>query len=229
MPRASAPPAAAVSSCVPPVAVLPAPRSSRCSKLDRLLHRSRARRFGSCSGAISSPRTTRGSTTRSPRRGATRTASRSGSITSRTSSFRRGWPPNTWELARVAARTMKPKGHPTGIQFSQCADANLNWRSVLFSFGGAELDPSGENILIDSKETREALRFAKALFDEGMTPEVFSWDDASDNRFLASGVGCWIHDAISAYRTTEDTNPDVFKNTYIGMEPAGPGGKRVST
>lgn len=136
--------------------------------------------------------------------------------------------PDTWELARVAARTLKPKGHPTGIQFSQCADANLNWRSLLFSFGGAEADASGRNILIDSKEMREALRFAKALFDEGMTPEVFSWDDASDNRFLASGVGCWIHDAISAYRTTEDTNPPVFKNTVIGLEPAGPGGKRVS-
>ena len=41
-------------------------------------------------------------------------------------------------------------------------------------------------------------------------------------------MGCWIHDAISAYRTTEDTNPPVFKNTFIAMEPAGPGGKRVS-
>ncbi|MBI3637053.1 MAG: hypothetical protein HY216_12720, partial [Candidatus Rokubacteria bacterium] len=59
-------------------------------------------------------------------------------------------------------------------------------------------------------------------------PEVFSWDDASDNRFLASGVGCWVHDAISAYRTTEDTNPDVFKGTHIALEPAGPAGKRVS-
>jgi len=136
--------------------------------------------------------------------------------------------PDTWELARVAARTLKPKGHPTGIQFSQCADANLNWRSLFFSFGGQEADASGDNILIDSKEMREALRFAKALFDEGMTPEVFSWDDASDNRFLASGVASWIHDAISAYRTTEDTNPPVFKNTVIGLEPQGPGGKRVS-
>ncbi len=135
--------------------------------------------------------------------------------------------PDTWELARVAARTLKAKGHPCGIQFSHCNDANLNWRSVLCSFGGQESDKSGQNILIDSKETREALRFAKALFDEGMTPEVFSWDDASDNRFLASGVACWIHDAISAYRTTEDTNPKVFQNTYIGLEPQGGGGKRV--
>src|SRR5467141_4374522 len=135
--------------------------------------------------------------------------------------------PDTWELARVAARTLKPKGHPTGIQFSQCADANLNWRSILFGFGGAELDPSGENVLIDSRETREALRFAKALFDEGMTPEVFSWDDASDNRYLASGVACWIHDAISAYRTTEDTNPKVFQSTQLAIEPSGHAGLRV--
>ena len=35
-----------------------------------------------------------------------------------------------------------------------------------------------------------------------MTPEVFSWDDASDNRFLASGVASWIHDAISAFHST---------------------------
>jgi multiple sugar transport system substrate-binding protein len=136
--------------------------------------------------------------------------------------------PDTWELARVAARTLKSKGNPTGIAFSHCNDANLNWRSVMFSFGATETDPSGENPTIDSKEMREALAFAKALFDEGMTPEVFSWDDASDNRFLASGIAGWIHDAISAYRTTESTNPDVFKNTYVGMEPAGPGGKRVS-
>ena len=134
-------------------------------------------------------------------------------------------PPDTWELARVAARTLKPKGHPCGIALSHCNDANLVWRSVLFSFGGKEAE--GENILIDSKETREALRFTKALFDEGMTAEVFSWDDASDNRYLASGVASWIHDAISAYRTTEDTNPPVFANTFIGLEPAGPGGKRV--
>ena len=78
------------------------------------------------------------------------------------------------------------------------------------------------------EELREFLKFAKAIFDEGMTPEVFSWDDASDNRYLASGIACWVHDAISAYRTTEDTNPPVFANTFLGLEPQGLPGKRVS-
>jgi multiple sugar transport system substrate-binding protein len=137
-------------------------------------------------------------------------------------------PPDTWEQARVAARTLKPKGHPTGIAFSHCNDANLFLRSILFSHGAQEADASGQNILIDSKETREGLKFLKALYDEGMTAEVFSWDDASDNRYLASGIACWIHDAISAYRSTEDTNPPVFQKTALALEPAGQPGKRVS-
>ena len=133
--------------------------------------------------------------------------------------------PNTWEDLRKAARLLKPKGHPTGMQFSHCNDANHNWRALMYSFGVKETDPTGQNITLDSKEMRESLRFAKAMYDEGMTPEVFSWDDASDNRFLASGVGCWVHDAISAFRTTEDTNPKVFKDTYCLPEAAGPGGR----
>jgi len=135
-------------------------------------------------------------------------------------------PPDTWDLARQAARTLKPKGHPTGLAFSHCNDSNLFMRSYLFSHGARESD--GQNVLIDSKEMREGLKALKALFDDGMTPEVFSWDDASDNRYLASGVACWIHDAISAYRTTEDTNPKVFQNTYLALEPQGLSGKRVS-
>jgi multiple sugar transport system substrate-binding protein len=134
--------------------------------------------------------------------------------------------PDTWDKLRVAARALRAKGHPTGIQFSHCNDANHNWRAVLYCFGARETDPSGREVLLDSKETREALRFAKALYEEGMTSEVFSWDDASDNRYLASGVACWIHDAISAYRTTEDTNPEVFRNTYVLPEAAGPSGFR---
>jgi multiple sugar transport system substrate-binding protein len=130
--------------------------------------------------------------------------------------------PKTWDDLRVAARLLKAKGKPTGMQFSHCNDANHNWRALMYCHGVKETDPSGQNIALDSKEMREALRFAKAMYDEGMTPEVFSWDDASDNRFLASGVGCWIHDAISAFLTTKDTNPKVFEHTYVLDEAQGP-------
>jgi multiple sugar transport system substrate-binding protein len=132
--------------------------------------------------------------------------------------------PKTWEDLRQAAKLLKPKGHPTGMQFSHCNDANHNWRALMYSFGARETDASGQSVEIDSKEMREALRFAKAMYDEGMTPEVFSWDDASDNRFLASGVASWIHDAISAFHSTRDTNPKVFQETFCIPEVSGPGG-----
>lgn len=132
--------------------------------------------------------------------------------------------PKSWDDLRNAARQLKPKGHPSGMQFSHCNDANHNWRALMYCFGAKEADASGQNIAIDSKEMREALRFSKAMYDEGMTPEVFSWDDASDNRYLASGVACWIHDAISAYHSTRVTNPKVFEQTFVLPEVAGPAG-----
>ena len=132
--------------------------------------------------------------------------------------------PKTWDDLRKAGGQLKAKGHPTGMQFSHCNDANHNWRALMYCFGAKETDPSGQNIAIDSKEMRESLKFGKALYDEGMTPEVFSWDDASDNRFLASGVASWIHDAISAFHSTRITNPKVFEQTFVVPEVAGPGG-----
>ncbi len=132
--------------------------------------------------------------------------------------------PKTWDDLRKAGAQLKGKGHPAGMQFSHCNDANHNWRALMYCYGVKETDPSGQNITIDSKEMREALKMGKALYEECMTPEVFSWDDASDNRFLASGVASWIHDAISAFHSTRITNPKVFEQTFVVPEVAGPGG-----
>lgn len=55
-----------------------------------------------------------------------------------------------------------------------------------------------------------------------MTPEVLSWDDASNNRFLASGRGSWIHNPISAYRTIQKENKALADKIYIQLSPRGP-------
>ncbi len=128
----------------------------------------------------------------------------------------------TWDDMRIAGSKLKAMGHPTGIAISHCNDSNHNWRAVLWAFGASEVGEDGKTITFDSPATREALKFAKALYDEAMTPEVFGWDDASDNRYLASGVACWLHDAISSWLTTKQTNPDIFPSIYIATEPKGP-------
>lgn len=129
--------------------------------------------------------------------------------------------PDTWEAWRAAGRALKAKEHPTGIQISHCNDANHDWRSVFYDFGVKESDPTGKEILWDSKELREAMKFGKAFYEEAMTPEVFSWDDVADNRYLGSGVACFIHDAISAWRSIQGVNPELYNKIHVGAEPVG--------
>jgi multiple sugar transport system substrate-binding protein len=133
--------------------------------------------------------------------------------------------PSTWDNLRTAARIGKSHDHPAGFAISHCNDSNHNWRAVFYAFGVHETDPSGKELAWDSKALREAMQFSKALWSEGMTSEVFSWDNVSDNRYLDSGVAIYIHDALSSLFSVEDSNPKLFASINAGVpgdEPKGP-------
>ncbi|HZR00886.1 MAG TPA: hypothetical protein VFC93_18945 [Chloroflexota bacterium] len=119
----------------------------------------------------------------------------------------------------------KNKDHVCGLPLSNCNDGNHNWRSVIYSFGGAEQSEDGTKVTIASDETLAAIKFGVDLYKAGMTDEVFSWDDSGNNRLLLSGRGAWIDNATSAYITAKDQAPDVYKNSAIGLQPKGPGPK----
>ncbi|HLW59254.1 MAG TPA: extracellular solute-binding protein [bacterium] len=132
--------------------------------------------------------------------------------------------PSTWENLRKAATVGKKNGHPAGFAISHCNDSNHNWRAVFYAFGVHETDPSGKELAWDSKALREAMDFSKALWSEGMTSEVFSWDNVSDNRYLDSGVAIYIHDALSSLFSIEESNPKLFASVNAGVpgdEPKG--------
>ena len=133
-----------------------------------------------------------------------------------------GMKPDTWDDLRKGGAKLKAKGHPVGIGMAHHQDANTSWRSVLWSFGGAVQDKSGTKVTLNSKETLEAIKYSVALYKEAMTSEVLSWDDASNNRYIQSGRACYIHNPISAYRTTQKTNPSVADKIYVWKTPAGP-------
>jgi multiple sugar transport system substrate-binding protein len=133
-----------------------------------------------------------------------------------------GMTPDTWEDVRVGGAKLKQKGNPIGIALSHCVDANNSWSAVLWSYGASVCDKTGKTVTIDSKETLEAVKFARALYKETMDPEVLSWDDASNNRFLASGRGSWIHNPISAYRSIQKSNPALADKLFMWKTPAGP-------
>ena len=133
---------------------------------------------------------------------------------------RAGFPngPDTWEDLRVGGRKIREtSGNPVGIGFSQEMDSNMALRALLWSFGGAEQDENGRPALA-SKETIEALKFARALYKEAAAPEVFTWDPSSNNRAILSGRASFVQNAISVTRSAEKENPEMASK--IGLTPA---------
>jgi multiple sugar transport system substrate-binding protein len=133
-----------------------------------------------------------------------------------------GMVPDTWDDIRVGGRKIKEKlGNPLGIGLSQEVDTSMAMRAIMYSYGSTVQDEDGR-VVINSKQTVEAVKYVRALYKETMTPEVFTWDPASNNRFLVSGKGSYILNAISAIRTAQKTNPEVAKNIFLWKTPAGP-------
>jgi multiple sugar transport system substrate-binding protein len=133
-----------------------------------------------------------------------------------------GMTPDTWDDVRLGGAKLKAKGHPVGIGLAHHVDANNSWRSVLWSYGASVQDQSGTRVMIDSKQTLEAIKFSVALYKEAMTNEVLSWDDASNNRYIQSGRASFIHNPISAYRSTQKSNPELADKIFLWKSPAGP-------
>src|SRR5215471_9925812 len=142
--------------------------------------------------------------------------------------------PDTWDDLLKGGEKTKAAGFPVGTALSNTSDGEMTWRSVLWSYGGKEVEADGKTIALDSKETRAALDYAKQLYEKAMTNEVLSWDDAANNQYLASGKASWIYNPISAYRTIETEYnkapaPDhLFTKQALGLPLAGPAGRIMS-
>jgi multiple sugar transport system substrate-binding protein len=126
-----------------------------------------------------------------------------------------GMKPDTWDDIRVAGKKIKDKRNvPIGIGLAQEIDTAMAMRAILYSFGGSEQDEQGR-LVLGSKNTVEAVKFVKALYQETMTPEVFSWDASSNNRAMLAGRASVVLNAISVTREAEN------KNMMVDGKPIG--------
>jgi multiple sugar transport system substrate-binding protein len=107
--------------------------------------------------------------------------------------------PKTWDDLLKVGKILKKQGNPVGIPISHCTDANITFWSVLWSNGGKVLEADGKTPAINSDKAAQVVEWYKELYRDAMEPEVLSWDNASNNRFLLSGKGSWIHNPISPY------------------------------
>ena len=137
-----------------------------------------------------------------------------------------GMKPDTWDDVRIGGAKLKAKGHPVGISLGHSNDPSTTWRGLLWSYGASEQDEAGKNIVLDSKEAVEATKFVAALYKEAMPPDVLSWNDASNNQYIDSGVGSYIINPISAYRTAQTLNKTLADDIFVSEPPKGPA-KRI--
>jgi multiple sugar transport system substrate-binding protein len=133
-------------------------------------------------------------------------------------------PPRTWaELAGVG-KALKKLGHPVGIPVSHCADAHATYWSVAWCFGAKVLEADGVTPAINSDRTAQVIEWYKELYRDAMEPEVLSWDDASNNRFILSGKGSWIHNPISPYTSAVAAGMPIADDLDHHQSPGGPAG-----
>jgi multiple sugar transport system substrate-binding protein len=138
-----------------------------------------------------------------------------------------GMKPETWDDVRTGGAKLKKKGHPVGLSLARSNDPNLCWRGVLWSYGASVQDKAGEHVVLDSKAAVEAVKFVAALYKEAMTSDVLSWNDASNNQYIDSGVASFIVNPISAYRTAQQLNQKVADDIFVMKPPKGPAGQLV--
>lgn len=130
--------------------------------------------------------------------------------------------PASWDDVRAGGKKIKQQfNNPVGIGLAQEIDTAMAMRTIMYSFGAHEQDANG-NLILNSKETLETVKFVKALYEETMTPEVFSWDASSNNRAMIAGQISVALNAISITRTAEKENPEMSKKIQLTKALRGP-------
>ena len=105
--------------------------------------------------------------------------------------------PETWDDFDDAVKKLAAINKPIGQTFAQTfGDAPTFFYPLMWSYGGKEVQDDGKTIAINSKETVEAVKFAKQLWDDGLDQRAASWDDSGNNTaFLADEISATLNGA----------------------------------
>src|SRR5438309_1682416 len=114
-----------------------------------------------------------------------------------------------WGAAKLKA-TGKPISQTDGHAYG---DSLTMWNPVLWGFGGKEVNADGKTVAINSKETRDAIRWAQGAVKAGLVvhPE---WLDPDNNQAYhadrisgtLNGASIYIREKIEFHHYTDVTN-----------------------
>src|SRR5690606_27794679 len=136
--------------------------------------------------------------------------------------------PATWDqLHETGSQLWHEEGMNLGFGLSREPGSERFAAMLLASFGGALLNEDGE-VVIDSPESLEAVRFATALYRDAMSPESLDWHTDRPARLLADGIVSIVSDDISAIRLAQQRNQEIANDLFLAPPPAGPTGNAVT-
>jgi len=141
-------------------------------------------------------------------------------------------PPATWDQFIVEGAKLKKAGFPVGQALGHSfGDPPGFCYAVLWSFGGKPANAKGK-VTIDSKETREALKFVKEFWSAACDESGLAWDDSANNRAYAAGAIGASRNGASIYfvakRNAKEKGDKLASVTDHFVDPKGPAGQRTS-
>jgi multiple sugar transport system substrate-binding protein len=118
--------------------------------------------------------------------------------------------PATWDQYREAGKKLKAKGMPIGQALGQSfGDPPTFAYPLIWSYGGMEVDDKGK-VVLNSKETVEAVKYLVAAWKDAFDEGGLAWDDASNNRAFLAGTICSTLNGASIYIESL-RKPDQYK------------------
>jgi multiple sugar transport system substrate-binding protein len=128
------------------------------------------------------------------------------------------------DLLKGARAIYQKHGIPCGGGLSPNIDAEYFARSLIWSFGGSIQDKHGK-LVLDSPQVVKAVEFVRELHKNAQTPEVFTWNAASNNQVFIAGQASYIQNSISFYRSAQEVHPQIAEDTGFRPGLKGPGGQ----
>lgn len=129
----------------------------------------------------------------------------------------------TWDTLLAVAEKCHKGGSPFGIGLGGTSDS-VDTMGALFSAYGAELVNAKGAITVKSDAVKQVLEYMKKLVPF-LPPDVFAWDDGSNNKWLVSGKGALIMNPPSAWAVAKRDNVKVAEQLWTFPAPRGPKGR----
>jgi ABC-type glycerol-3-phosphate transport system substrate-binding protein len=129
----------------------------------------------------------------------------------------------TWQTFLDSADKCNKAGHAFGLPLGVTNDA-VAWVYAVMRGFGAQLTDKDGNITVNSDATKQMLQWFQKLVPV-LPPQVFAWDDASNNKALISGQAALIFNPPSAWAVAVRDAPPVAEQLWTFPTPKGPKGR----